>query len=83
MYSEKVRFQFNKEISHSKRLSLMNELFEELEKQEIGLKKIDGGKTFNYKIKHNGAVTMLSWYPDSTNIIRKSIKIWKNNDAIK
>ena len=85
MYSEKVKFEFNKEVSHSKRLEFMNELLEELENQEDYIsksKKLDSGG-IHYKIKHSGAVIISSWFPPSTNIVRKFVETGKKSNVLR
>ena len=83
MYTEKVKFEFKENVSHSERLKFMSELFEELEKIEFEEKKIETGGIYNYQIKENGVVSMSSCFPISTNIIRNHIKIKKKESIIK
>jgi hypothetical protein len=83
MYNEKLKFQFNENVSNSKRLAYLSELFESLEAQSQKYKELVSGGVPVYKIKHNGQVVMHSFFPGSTKIIYNFIKLKTSANVIK
>lgn len=74
MYSEKVKFRFNDDVSHADRVTYLAELFGLLEAQSASFEQISSGGLYNYQIKYNGKVSLSSYFPGSTSIISKFIR---------
>jgi len=83
MYNETLKFQFNEDVSNSKRLAYIAELFTELEAQKKEYKHLASGGVPSYKIKGNGKIILNSYFSPSTAIIRQFIKSRRKENILK
>lgn len=83
MYNETLKFQFLEHVNTSTRFTYLSELFVELEKQKNKYENLVSGGVPTYKIKDNGSVTLISYWPASTKIVRNFIKSRQKENILK
>ena len=78
MYSQPFKFEFNVNVSHSERMSILSDMFLELESKEN-----DSLNYYGYEVKQGGPVKIVSSTPDLTAVLKKYLSEQKKLGRLK